>query len=199
MKSLTRCVKSPSVECSRSDAIAPGSSYPDPGPMPEPSPLFWDHFSARVRDAIDDVAAAAEGNRGSPWLGAVRDARTRWSIAGTVFTVLLVLAGAGVWRPSAPTTPTDSSGSASNAAISEQASATDGEPGELDAIESDSAWGLVRSIADDLPLDDAVIVGLEARPGWAERAVLDLTRDLSNDERRELVQLLQAETKRPGA
>jgi hypothetical protein len=68
---------------------------------------------------------------------------------------------------------------------------------EVDAIdlESDEAWALVRTVADDLEWDEAVTASLAARPGWAERAALDLTLE----ERAELLRLLQAEARRPGA
>ena len=61
--------------------------------------------------------------------------------------------------------------------------------------DTDQAWALVRTVADDVSWDDAEAVGFGARPGSAERAMATLT----TDERSELVRLLQAETKQPGA
>jgi hypothetical protein len=71
-------------------------------------------------------------------------------------------------------------------------------PGALndDAFDpdTDEAWALVRTVADDLSWDDAAAEGVGVRPGSAERAMMTLT----VDERSELVRLLQAETKQPG-
>jgi hypothetical protein len=77
------------------------------------------------------------------------------------------------------------------------ASAPAGAPSDLDAIESDSAWALVRSVADDATGDEAANAGLGARPGLAERAMIELT----VEERQELFDLLEAETetRTPGA
>ncbi len=61
--------------------------------------------------------------------------------------------------------------------------------------ETDEAWALVRTVADDLPWDDATEEGLGVRPDSAERALATLTRD----ERSELARLLEAATKQPGA
>ena len=52
-------------------------------PAPEPSPLFWQHFAARVNAAIDTPAAAAGG---SWW------SRPRLAVAGFGAIVVAVLA-----------------------------------------------------------------------------------------------------------
>lgn len=55
--------------------------------VPEPSPLFWDHFAARVRGATGDLTPVV-----SPW----STPRLIW-MAGTAAAVLVLIAGL-VWR-----------------------------------------------------------------------------------------------------
>src|SRR5262249_28727617 len=52
--------------------------------VPEPSPLFWDHFSARVGEAIASDAKSARS-----WFGL---GRWSWGFAAAVSTALLVIA-----------------------------------------------------------------------------------------------------------
>ena len=158
--------------------------------IPEPSPLFWEHFSARVREDVRSVEAAAP----SGWLGWADGPTMKWAMAGALLTILLV---SGVWvslwrttaRPPGRLPPVTTA----------TASAGRGEPGvellDADSPDDDEAWALVRTIADDLAWDDAAEEGLGVRPEYAERALAALTRD----ERSELERLLAAETKRPGA
>ena len=62
--------------------------------VPEPSPLFWEHFSDRVRTAVAAEPVAA----GGWWRGALR-----WPAA--VATAVAVLAVAVLTRMPAPTPP----------------------------------------------------------------------------------------------
>ncbi|MCA1560401.1 MAG: hypothetical protein LC804_09090, partial [Acidobacteria bacterium] len=68
---------------------------------------------------------------------------------------------------------------------------------DADDLEADKAWALVRTAADDMEWreEDAHAAGLNARPGSAERAVLEL----STEERIELARLLDDELRRSGA
>ena len=63
--------------------------------IPEPSPLFWEHFSQRVHDGVREASAGQPAG----WLGWAQNATLRWATAGTVLTLLLV---SGVWWASAP-------------------------------------------------------------------------------------------------
>jgi hypothetical protein len=156
--------------------------------MPEPSPLFWEHFSARVHEGVRE----AESGAASTWFRWVRGETLTWAMSGALLTFLLV---AGVWmsmwRADVPA-PTDRATTAATTPIADAASDRD-----VDAFDpdTDQAWALVRTVADDVSWDDAEAVGVGARPGSAERAMATLT----VDERSELVRLLQAETKQPGA
>ena len=163
--------------------------------VPDPSPLFWDHFSARVRQALDEDEA--EAHRPS-WLRWVHDARLNLKWTATAALLAAALIG-GALRVSAPTpderTVIDSSAPAVANGTAAANDPLEQESSDFGPIESDGAWALVRTVADEVRWDDDVTAGLGERPGWAERAALDL----SLAERHELAQLLQAETKRPGA
>jgi hypothetical protein len=161
--------------------------------VPEPSPLFWAHFSARVRDGVRD--AELTRTRRPAWLQWTDDSQARtWSGVAAVAVVAVLVAAAlrvnAPWLSGRSTDPI-SQGDGTGAS----ADALDQARTDLGAIESDNAWALVRTVADEAPWDDEVAAGLDARPGWADRAALDL----NVDERRELLHLLVAETKRPGA
>jgi hypothetical protein len=151
---------------------------------PEPSPIFWEHFADRVRTAIQDETPESTG-----WRNWLRAPGFAWAATAAAVGALLLVAT--LWRstPSLSTTaPTAPS----------VASAGSDEPiaGEMsDDIESDEAWALVRTVADDMAWDDARAAGIAVRPGTAERAVMGLT----ERERRELARLLEEELKRSGA
>ena len=71
--------------------------------IPEPSPLFWDHFSARVQEGV-----RAESVTPSGWFGWAQSATVKWAMSGALLTLLLV---AVVWRASAPRPASTASGS----------------------------------------------------------------------------------------
>jgi hypothetical protein len=155
--------------------------------IPEPSPLFWEHFSARVREDVRSAEAAEP----SGWFGWAEGPTVKWAMAGALLTILLV---SGVWVSLWRTTATPPG--RVPPVTTATASVGVGEPGvELLDADDDEAWALVRAVADDLAWDDAAEEGLGVRPEFAERALAALTRD----ERSELVRLLAAETKQPGA
>ena len=52
--------------------------------VPEPSPLFWDHLSARVREAVTADAVPAR-----PWFGV---GRWSWGLAAVMSVAVLVIA-----------------------------------------------------------------------------------------------------------
>ena len=121
----------------------------------------------------------------------------KWAMSGALLTLLLV---AVVWRASAP-----HPGSSASEPIA-TASSTTG-PADPDAFDPDldEAWALVRTVADDvardtpasdeIAWDEVATEGFGVRPGAVEHAMVALT----GDERSELLRLLQAETKQPGA
>jgi hypothetical protein len=149
--------------------------------VPHPSPLFWDHFAARVSGAIENHHVAPPP---PAWVSWWRRPVVAW---GTAASFALVLMVAALWR--ATLMPAPGSLAQPDAAVAE--AAIDAEP---DNLEDDAAWAVVRTAADEMEWDDAHEMGIAARPGSAERAVLDL----STEERAELARLLAFELKRSG-
>jgi hypothetical protein len=156
--------------------------------VPEPSPLFWNHFNARVRDGID--GAQPGESVGGRWLPAwVLQGGVRWAAFATLVVALMVV---GVWRISAPTRRLGPA--AVDRGADAQRIPTSAESLDKPDADADPAWAVVRTVADSVKWDDAV-AGIGAEPGAAET----VAGTLSPEERSELVKLLLAETKRPGA
>ena len=159
--------------------------------IPEPSPLFWDHFSARVQEGLRTESVASSG-----WFSWAQGATVKWAMSGALLTLVLV---AVVWRASAPRPASSTSGPLATASSTGPA---DPDPFDPDL---DEAWALVRTVADDVARDtpasdeiawgEVATEGFGVRPGAVEHAMVALT----GDERSELMRLLQAETKQPGA
>ncbi len=148
--------------------------------VPEPSPLFWEHFSSRVREGIEhaeigDTSAASWGIRQIGW---------KWAVP----VALMALVAFGVWRWSprvqapVPQRVERATSPANTDAVAEMRDA-----------DNDEAWAIVRTVADESSWDD--VTDASVHQGSAERALAMLT----PEERQELVRLLEAATKRPGA
>jgi hypothetical protein len=137
----------------------------------DPSPLFWDHFAARINERID-----AAPDR-SDWLGFPRLAFvTLGALAVLVGFSFFLAPGAGDTTISAPTTiATDLPLVAA----------------EFDDLDADPEWAIVRAAADGLDVEDAQAAGLTAKPGTADRIAMELT----EAERAELLRLIQSEIK----
>lgn len=154
--------------------------------VPEPSPLFWDHLSARVREEIAHEAPTRWG-----WASGLRP----WPVAATVAAVaiaLLVMVGVFRSTSNSPIPGTDRR----DVAVARPNADVPAEPDvETDDVEGDEAWAVVRAVADDVVWDDVTDAGISARPGSAERAVQTLTAA----ERTELAALIAEELKRSGA
>ena len=141
--------------------------------IPEPSPLFWEHFSNRVRQAIADEPAVR------PW-----PLWLRWPVlvplaALGLLVIALITAVPLTPRSTAPaiaTIATPSSDPEADAAI-------------------DAAWAFILESVGPLDVDMAHEAGIVSGPGEAERAVLQLT----DAEQVELVRLLQQELTRAGS
>jgi hypothetical protein len=159
--------------------------------VPEPSPLFWDHFSARVAEAVreeepgrDRAAVATMRWRRSPL--------ATWAAAATMAVLVMVTV---VWRttlhaPAPARGPAMSGASARTPTIAPDAAAA----GDDSDVDADEAWAVVRAAAQDLRWEEAHAAGLSAHPGAAEGLALELTAD----ERSELARLLDKELKHTG-
>ena len=150
------------------DTLARVSSDPAEGP----SPLFWQHFAARVNERIDQPQSLAGWFTGSR---VAFGGLAALAIALLVFTLLATPRGGLAPVPDAPPVV---------ATAPEPAAA-------IDDLDADRDWAVVRVAADDLNLDDAQAAGLAARPGTADRVAMEL----SAAERAELIRLLQVEFK----
>jgi hypothetical protein len=154
--------------------------------MPEPSPLFWDHFSARVSAAVRDEVPAPP-----PWVQRFRRPLVAWTAAAAMAVLIMMTV---VWRATlhapagarvapalvqAPQTPARDAVQVASA-------------GAGDNVDADEAWAVVRTATEGLAWEDAHAVGLSAHPGAAEAIALELT----GEERAELRRLLAAEMKK---
>ena len=148
--------------------------------VPEPSPLFWDHFPARVGRAIE---AAPERGRGGGWLSASRWIWGSAATAAVVMVLLLLPLRRDTVVPAGKIEPP-------NVIVS-----SDSDAGVVESLEGDEAWDMVRSVAEETDYDDVQDGGLSPRPGSLERAAMEL----NNDERAELARLIEQEMKRAGA
>ena len=139
--------------------------------VPPPSPLFWAHFRPRVAHAIDAPVLPPASWLAGPGF--------RWLTAASAVTIALVAL-------TLSTTPKPTK------APDAVASATVPLTPEVDDVDQDEAWALVRSLAEDLDVESAHDAGVSPAPGSVERAA----EELSATERTALVQLLEQEMKR---
>jgi hypothetical protein len=138
--------------------------------MPEPSPLFWNHFSERVRVAID--ANADTAGTWPHWL--------RWQLLAPLGAVAFVILALLLAVPKQDASRVE----AERIAVS----ASDA----LDAPDAPDSWVALASLVGDLDVEVASAAGVMVKPGVAEQAVLELTAE----EQQELTRLLKAELMR---
>jgi hypothetical protein len=165
--------------------------------VPEPSPLFWDHLSARIRDRVahepPPALAPARENplaRLTDWLTGW-SAAPRWAFAAVLIALCACLGWLG-WselrRGNGPVAP----GLQSVQVDRGEGSA----PGPETAVDADddSEWALMLEMAEDVTWDDADGEGssLYVRPAAVDRALIELTAE----ERDRLLQLVQADLAR---
>jgi hypothetical protein len=147
--------------------------------VPDPSPIFWNAFSAHVLDAIEETRGPASSRPSWPLLA------WRPALAAAVFFLIVIVAIPIVRPPQVEVRRDDSARLAVPSAL---------EPAET--IEADPEWMLLASVADGIEWDAADAVGFGLRPGSADRAV----EQLSREEQLELERLLRvAVSDRAGA
>jgi len=141
--------------------------------LSEPSPLFWDHFSRRVREATDLQAMPPASTFGRFWQDAWRPVLT---LAVTCSAVALML----VLRPAAPVDPARGT--------------TGSTVAQADTAADDGVLNVVAAAAADLEAEELQQV---ARPSSdATNAAIE---DLTPEQRAELVRLIKAHMKSSGA
>jgi len=139
--------------------------------VPEPSPLFWDRFSDRVRQAIADEPIAPR-----PW--------SRW----LRWPVLAPVAGLALLVLALATAVPRQSVVESIVAVNHPERAAAGIDSDAE-LAVDSAFAFIVESVGPLDLDTAQEAGIAMLPGAADRAALHLT----DEEQDELVRLLQQE------
>jgi len=145
------------------------------GDVPEPSPLFWDHFSARVHDAIaDEPLPRAAWWRPSAWPWIAMPAGAGALIA-IVLAIVLTSRLTPMHAPAPPVLPV-------------------AETTPLDPASDDGPLSLVADLAAQMDFDTVNEISMPVHTGALDEAI----GDLSAGERVELQRLLQ-ELARPGA
>jgi hypothetical protein len=145
--------------------------------VPEPSPLFWEHLSSRVSDAVE-----AAGPVGRP-VSVFR--RFVFPVAALAAAAALVFAVA-VSRRAAPV-PAPAAALGDAAALA----AAPAEPQPLLVDADDQSLGFLADLAHEIDMDPTLATGL-TREDAADHAISHL----SEGELRELVELLKAELPR---
>jgi hypothetical protein len=141
--------------------------------VPEPSPLFWDHFHTRVLAAVEHAESSPRAWWGTNWL----DARTLLAIGAVVMMVAASLA-VYVSRPAIPMTET----TADAGAI---------EPGMIaDATPplSGDEWEFVASVMGTLDEE-----GMHEVLAPSSNAVDTALEGLTSDQRERFIKLLKTE------
>jgi len=144
--------------------------------VPEPSPLYWDHLSARVRESV-----AADASPRRPWLdvAAWRRVLMPASAAAVAFIVIVVALSSRLMAPPPPST-------SAPAAVFKDTDAVD--VWNDAAADDDESLTLMASLSAGLDLEAAGEAGLAAG-GAAEHAVTHM----DGDDLRELKRLLTQE------
>jgi hypothetical protein len=131
----------------------------------EPSPLFWDQLSDRVRAAIAAEGAPPRSPRWFDWPVLAPVGALAVLVVALVSSIPLSVPPVGQVATNTPVTM------------------------ELDATEGEERWAMMFDLVGEVDLDSVVDSGLLGRPGSAERALMHLTAS----EQEELVRLLHEE------
>ena len=155
--------------------------------MPEPSPLFWDHFSARVREQVAHATPERAG-----WWTAV-DLRAVMPVFAALAIVVAVFSVALLPRMTR-STPVPGELASSHATADAATAAVDVElPAAVDAKNA-GVWDVLTAAASDMGVDEAHAAGMGARVGAVDHEVTHL----SQAELTELGRLLQSQLKGSG-
>ena len=157
--------------------------------VPEPSPLFWDHLSRRVRDAVASDADAAPA-----W----RHAWSAWHLPTAVTTATLMLAVVvGGWMLRGPAPLGERRGTGNDevvpGVVAGEALPVATADASLD-LTDEPEWTLLLAMVDAVEWDDTDMDGL-----LLDRQAIDgVVFQLSAAERREVARLLEAELRGAG-
>ena len=166
---LTRCARC-TEEVSRLRAVLGDAKAVD---VPEPSPLFWDHFSTRVRAAIENEEVPERG-----WV----PAWLRWPVLVPIAALALLVMALVVAVPREPDVVPTVADAGDAAVVDDLATAGEQE------------WAVVSEIVGPVEIDQAHAAGIAVSPGDADRIALQL----DADEQRELIRLIKEEMNKSG-
>jgi hypothetical protein len=189
------------VECRRHvEELVATLSAAREADVPEPSPLFWDHLSARVHERVA-AEPPARPRWIDRWIPQV-PGFTRGGLGIAVLTAACAALLVAVILPSMKTAQPASSGVSTSTAASPQPQITTTEPAlpvaatnERLSLADDPELSLMANLAEDVDLDDAAAEGLTTHDVAVDQAITELTAD----ERAELQRLLTQELTRTGA
>jgi len=149
---------------------------------PEPSPLFWEHFSARVSDAIEsDGGSRGAARHGGLYLACARVAEWLGRPLVAIGASAMVVAVTALLLPANRPGPAP--------IMSDPVAVTAEAPGETAPSADDPSLSLVADLAADLDWESAREAGLTTHIGVDDDALAVLT----SGERGELRRLLQGE------
>ena len=144
--------------------------------VPEPSPLFWEHFAERVQDGLGSADARRSG-----WWAVIPSMRALTAAGAIAAIVLIAVISRGTGGDVGPANP--------------GAPAVAADPLlEPDGAGTDEGWAAVRAAAENAAWEDAHEAGLAAQPGTADLAISNLT----EAERERLLALLAEDLKKSG-
>jgi hypothetical protein len=152
--------------------------------IPDPSPLFWEHFSARVRQSIAEDSVSTVRHR-ARWGG--------WRWAGAAVSAAAVVVAMVLVQPAPEEAGAPLAGASGAGMPALDRDPVMGGPDVPVNLISDVSVDFIADLAGELDWDAAAEAGL-TQAGAIDRLVFEL----SADERAELHRLLQVELGRHG-
>jgi hypothetical protein len=145
--------------------------------LPEPSPLFWDHLSQRVREAVAAEESPGSSLQGSPGRGwALPESWRAWAVAGVAAAVMISIY---VTAPGTLTPPSS---------VRDRAAASSASLEPFGAAD-DPSLSLFADLTGQMDSEAITETGWTSHVG----AVDEVVASLSDDERLELQRLLKEE------
>jgi hypothetical protein len=157
--------------------------------LPEPSPLFWEHLSQRVHDAVASEQAPRRAWLDACWRGLL----TPWSAVAAAMILVVAVFSSRLLSPTGPPRIGPAPAPPPSAVTVADAAPRDDLFSDA-AADEDASLTLVASLTANLDLEAAGEAGL-AQDGSAEHAVTHM----NGDDLRELRRLLKEELARSGA
>jgi hypothetical protein len=142
--------------------------------VPEPSPLFWEHLSANVRERVAEEPAQPAWWWGVPQFG----------LAAAAVAIVVLAAGSVFRQGGAPAAPGEPPMAVVEAPLADAVS-----------FDDDPALALLADLSAGIDWEAASEAGLTPAPGTADRVVMALT----VDERLELQRILEEALAAAGA